>query len=57
MSDEPRTTYETQWYDEPCVCCSRCHFVQFEGESSHAVWCTDAAPARRVATNAGGGAL
>jgi hypothetical protein len=34
---EPRTTYE--WYDEPVVCCSRCHFVQIDGEEQHAGWC------------------
>ena len=38
---EPRTTYDTRWYDLDVTCCSRCHFLQFEGHGAdnHADWC------------------
>ena len=37
-------TYDTRWYDVDVICCSRCHFIQFEGEDSHASWCSAAVP-------------
>ena len=42
---EPRTTYDTRWYDLDVTCCSRCHFLQFEGEDNHASWCASDEPA------------
>jgi hypothetical protein len=47
MTAETRTTYETLWYDERIMCCSWCHFVQFDDDGpNHPAWCDrDAAAA------------